>query len=119
MSWLVRGYIAAIFVLGLLAVAATLAISRLERAAQLQPDNLDTQLQLGRQYLIKSDFKKSIEHLRLAVGVGGGGGLGDLIFRGVAMVNTRLILEGAIPAALLAIAADVILTIVEKRLVRQ
>ncbi len=44
-----------------------LAISRLERSAQLQPDNLDTQLQLGRQYLIKSDFKKSIEHLRLAL----------------------------------------------------
>lgn len=48
----------------------------------------------------------------------GGGGLGDLIFRGVAMVNTRLILEGAIPAALLAIVADLVLTIVERRLVR-
>ena len=48
----------------------------------------------------------------------GGGGLGDLIFRGVAMVNTTLILEGAIPAALLAIAADLILTAVERRMVR-
>jgi tetratricopeptide (TPR) repeat protein len=46
---------------------ADMAISRLERAAQLQPDNLDTQLQLGRQYLAKSDFKNSIEHLRLAL----------------------------------------------------
>ena len=44
----------------------------------------------------------------------GGGGLGTLIFRGVAMVDTRLILSGALPAALLAIAADVVLTQVEK-----
>jgi ABC-type proline/glycine betaine transport system permease subunit len=49
----------------------------------------------------------------------GGGGLGDLIFRGVAMVDTRLILEGAIPAALLAILADVGLTAVERRLIRR
>src|SRR5437016_11911079 len=44
-----------------------MAISRLERAAQLQPDNLETQLQLGRQYLVKGDYKKCIEHLRLAI----------------------------------------------------
>jgi osmoprotectant transport system substrate-binding protein/osmoprotectant transport system permease protein len=43
----------------------------------------------------------------------GGGGLGTLIFRGVSMVDTRLILQGAVPAALLAIAADAILTQVE------
>jgi osmoprotectant transport system permease protein len=49
----------------------------------------------------------------------GGGGLGDLIFRGVAMVDTHLILEGAIPAALLAILADVALTAVERRLIRR
>lgn len=48
----------------------------------------------------------------------GGGGLGDLIFRGVAMVNTQLILKGAIPAALLAIVADVALTMIERRLVK-
>jgi osmoprotectant transport system permease protein len=48
----------------------------------------------------------------------GGGGLGDLIFRGVAMVDTTLILEGAIPAALLAIAADLLLTAVERRIAR-
>lgn len=48
----------------------------------------------------------------------GGGGLGDLIFRGVAMVDTGLILKGAVPAALLAILADVILTFIEKRLMR-
>ena len=49
----------------------------------------------------------------------GGGGLGDLIFRGVAMVNTPLILKGAIPAAVLAIVADVVLTLVERALIRR
>ena len=49
----------------------------------------------------------------------GGGGLGDLIFRGVAMVNTTLILEGAVPAALLAIVADVLLTLIERSLTRR
>lgn len=49
----------------------------------------------------------------------GGGGLGTLIFRGVAMVDTRLILSGALPAALLALAADVVLTQVERRLARR
>jgi osmoprotectant transport system permease protein len=44
----------------------------------------------------------------------GGGGLGTLIFRGVAMVDTRLILSGALPAALLAIAADLVMTQVER-----
>jgi osmoprotectant transport system permease protein len=49
----------------------------------------------------------------------GGGGLGDLIFRGVAMVDTTLILRGAVPAALLAIAADVVLSAVERRIIKQ
>jgi len=46
----------------------------------------------------------------------GAGGLGELIFRGVAMVNNQLILAGAIPAALLAIVADVVLGAIESRL---
>lgn len=46
----------------------------------------------------------------------GGGGLGTLIFRGVAMVDTRLMLAGAVPAAILALLADVVLSFVEKRL---
>jgi osmoprotectant transport system permease protein len=49
----------------------------------------------------------------------GGGGLGTLIFRGVSMVDTRLILQGAVPAALLAIAADAILTQVEHYFARR
>ena len=46
----------------------------------------------------------------------GAGGLGELIFRGVAMVNDQLILAGAIPAALLAIGADLLLGALEARL---
>jgi osmoprotectant transport system permease protein len=49
----------------------------------------------------------------------GGGGLGTLIFRGVAMVDTRLILSGALPAALLALVADFVLTLLERRLARR
>jgi osmoprotectant transport system permease protein len=44
----------------------------------------------------------------------GAGGLGVLIFRGVAMVDNRLVLAGAVPAALLAIGADLILTWIER-----
>jgi osmoprotectant transport system permease protein len=47
----------------------------------------------------------------------GAGGLGELIFRGVASVDNELVLAGAIPAALLALAADALLGFAEKRLV--
>jgi osmoprotectant transport system permease protein len=46
----------------------------------------------------------------------GAGGLGTFIFRGVAMVSDAVILAGAIPAALLAIAADLLLGWLERRL---
>src|SRR5579863_7352840 len=46
----------------------------------------------------------------------GAGGLGEYIFRGLAMVNNNLILAGAVPAALLALAADVVLGWLERRL---
>jgi len=46
----------------------------------------------------------------------GAGGLGVLIYRGVATVDHRLILAGAVPAALLAILFDVLLGAAEKRL---
>jgi osmoprotectant transport system permease protein len=46
----------------------------------------------------------------------GAGGLGEYIFRGLAMVNNQVILAGAIPAAMLAILADVGLGWLEKRL---
>jgi len=46
----------------------------------------------------------------------GAGGLGEYIFRGLAMVNNQVILAGAIPAAALAVLADVSLGWLEKRL---
>jgi len=45
----------------------------------------------------------------------GAGGLGELIFRGLAMVNNDVILAGAVPAALMALAADTLLGWLEKR----
>jgi osmoprotectant transport system permease protein len=46
----------------------------------------------------------------------GAGGLGEFIFRGLALVNNQLILAGAIPAAVLALAADFLLSVLERRL---
>ena len=46
----------------------------------------------------------------------GAGGLGEFIFRGLASVNNQLILVGAIPAALLALLADLGLGWLERRL---
>jgi osmoprotectant transport system permease protein len=46
----------------------------------------------------------------------GAGGLGELIFRGVASVDNRLVLAGAIPAALLALIADAALGLLERAL---
>ena len=43
----------------------------------------------------------------------GAGGLGEFIFRGLAMVNNQLILAGAVPAALLALLADFLLSLLE------
>lgn len=45
----------------------------------------------------------------------GAGGLGVLIYRGIATVDNRLILAGALPAAVLAVAADVLLSAVERK----
>src|SRR5947209_12780974 len=49
----------------------------------------------------------------------GAGGLGEFIFRGLAMVSNQVILAGAIPAALLALLADFSLGLLEKRLTPQ
>ena len=45
----------------------------------------------------------------------GAGGLGVLIYRGIAIVDNRQILAGAVPAALLALAADGLLGLIERR----
>lgn len=49
----------------------------------------------------------------------GAGGLGEFIFRGIAMVDNGVILAGAIPAALMALLADSALGGVEKLLARR
>jgi osmoprotectant transport system permease protein len=46
----------------------------------------------------------------------GAGGLGEFIFRGLAMVDDRVILAGAIPAAILALSADFLVGWLERRL---
>jgi osmoprotectant transport system permease protein len=46
----------------------------------------------------------------------GAGGLGTFIFRGVAMVSDAVILAGALPAAVLALVADGLLALLERRL---
>jgi osmoprotectant transport system permease protein len=45
----------------------------------------------------------------------GGGGLGVLIFRGVASVDTTAILAGAIPAAVLALTVDAAMGLLERK----
>jgi osmoprotectant transport system permease protein len=65
--------------------------------------------------------------LALVIGIGvatiaaaiGGGGLGDFIFRGIAMVDTRLLVAGALPAAGLALMADFVFSRVERWLERR
>ena len=46
----------------------------------------------------------------------GAGGLGDFIFRGLAMVDNGVILAGAVPAAVLALALDGALHLLERRI---
>ena len=46
----------------------------------------------------------------------GAGGLGEYIYRGLSMVDTTVILAGAIPAAALAMAVDALLLAVERQL---
>jgi osmoprotectant transport system permease protein len=45
----------------------------------------------------------------------GGGGLGTFVFRGIATADTKTVLAGAVPAALMAIIADEVLEWVERR----
>ncbi|MBD2364083.1 ABC transporter permease [Anabaena minutissima FACHB-250] len=46
----------------------------------------------------------------------GAGGLGVFIFRGIAVVNNQLILAGAVPAAVIALVADLLIGWLEKKL---
>lgn len=44
----------------------------------------------------------------------GAGGLGSFIFRGISMLNTKMVLAGAIPAGVLALSLDGALALVER-----
>lgn len=46
----------------------------------------------------------------------GAGGLGDLVFRGIATVSLNVVLAGSVPIIALALAADMLLRFVEQRL---
>jgi osmoprotectant transport system permease protein len=58
----------------------------------------------------------------LAIGIAtvaaliGAGGLGTYIFRGISMLDHTLILAGAIPSAMLALSADMILAIIQRKI---
>ena len=87
-----------------------------------------TPRQLLRQVEIPLGLGVIMAGIRLAtvIGIGvatiaafiGAGGLGALIFRGISMVDGRLILAGALPAAILAIIADRALGTLERRFSR-
>jgi len=84
----------------------------------------DTQLLLQVQLPLASSVILSGVRVALVISVGlatiaaaiGAGGLGEFIFRGLAMVDDRVILAGAIPAAVLALAADLGVGWIERRL---
>jgi predicted Zn-dependent protease len=44
------------------------ALREWESAAEIEPDRLDTQIQLGRQYVIQGDFDTTLQHLWMALG---------------------------------------------------
>ena len=85
-----------------------------------------TQRQLLRQVELPLAMPSIVAGIRIAttVAIGlatiaaaiGGGGLGTFIFRGVAMVDTNLILAGALPAAALALVADAVFSAIERML---
>ena len=88
-----------------------------------------TSRQLLRQIELPLALPAIVAGIRVAavVGVGsatiaaaiGAGGLGQYIYRGLSMVDSTVILAGAIPAALLAIAVDATLLWLERRMSRR
>lgn len=88
-----------------------------------------SQVQVLRQVEIPLAMPTIVGGIRLSIVIGigvatiaaavGAGGLGDFIFRGIAMVDSRLLLAGALPAAGLALAADFFLSRIERMLARK
>jgi osmoprotectant transport system permease protein len=85
-----------------------------------------TPMQLMREVELPLALPSIVAGIRVAavIGVGtatiaaavGAGGLGEYIFRGLSMVDSTVILAGAIPSALLALALDGGLTLIERAL---
>ncbi|MDE1161633.1 MAG: ABC transporter permease [Acidobacteriaceae bacterium] len=96
----------------LLDVAEALGMTNMQRLRKLELPLAASLILAG----IRTATVTCIGVATIAAAVGAGG-LGELIFRGVASVDNTLVLAGAIPAALLALAADGLLGFAEKKLV--
>lgn len=127
-----RTAIVALILYGLLPVIRTTAagLASLDRAVREAGVALGlTPWQVLRYVELPLALPSIVAGVRVAtvVGVGtatiaaavGAGGLGEYIFRGLSMVDSTVILAGAVPAAALALAADGGLTLVERRLSRR
>jgi osmoprotectant transport system permease protein len=87
-----------------------------------------TPTQLMREVELPLALPSIVAGIRVAavIGVGtatiaaavGAGGLGEYIFRGLSMVDSTVILAGAVPSALLALTLDAALTMIERTLKR-
>src|SRR3954462_13326266 len=85
-----------------------------------------TERQLLRQVELPLALPSIVAGIRVAAGVGvgsatiaaaiGAGGLGEYIYRGLSMVDTTVILAGAVPAAVLALVVDGVLLWVERQM---
>jgi osmoprotectant transport system permease protein len=124
-----RAAVVALILYGLLPIVRTTAagLATIDRAV------IEAGVAMGmtpRQLLLQVELPLAlpamVAGIRVAavVGVGtatiaaaiGAGGLGELIFRGLSMVDQTVILAGAVPAAVLALTADGCLTWLERRL---
>lgn len=124
-----RAALIALFIYALLPILRTTVTG----IRQVDPDVIEAGVAMGmtrRQLLWLVEFPLAlpsiIAGIRVAtvIGVGtatiaaaiGAGGLGEYIFRGLAMVDTTTILAGAVPAAVLALVADGLLAWLEHRI---
>jgi len=124
-----RAALAALFVYALLPILRTTVTG----IRNVDPDVIEAGVAMGmtrRQLLWLVEFPLALPSIiagvRVAtvIGVGtatiaaaiGAGGLGEYIFRGLAMVDTTTILAGAVPAAALALLADGLLAWLEHRM---
>jgi osmoprotectant transport system permease protein len=127
-----RAAVTVLILYGLLPIvrATIVGITGLDRAVREAGVAMGmTAGQLLRQVELPLAMPVIVSGVRVAavVGVGsatiaaaiGAGGLGQYIYRGLSMVDSTVILAGAIPAALLAILVDLVLLWVERRLSRR